>query len=59
MTDIKVPWLDHPITIEPTPGQVTARLGGRVNADTRRARTLRKESYSPVQHVPPEVRHVA
>ena len=52
MTDIKIPGLDHPITIEPTRGQVTVRLGGRVIADTTRALTLREASYPPVQYVP-------
>jgi len=54
MTDIKIPGLDHPITIEPTSGQVTVRLGGQVIVDTRRALTLREASYPPVQYVPLE-----
>jgi uncharacterized protein (DUF427 family) len=54
MTDIKIPGLDHPITIEPTSRQVTVRLGGRVIADTRRALTLREAKYPPVQYVPLE-----
>ena len=52
MTDIKVPGPDHPITIEPTAGQVTVRLGGQVIVDTSRALTLREASYPPVQYVP-------
>jgi uncharacterized protein (DUF427 family) len=52
MTDIKVPGLHHPITIEPTAGQVTVRQGGQVIVDTRRALTLREASYPPVQYVP-------
>ena len=52
MTDIRVPGLHHPITIEPTAGQVTVRLGGRVVADTSRALTLSEASYRPVQYVP-------
>jgi uncharacterized protein (DUF427 family) len=54
MTDIKIPGLDHPITIEPTSRQVTVRLGGRVIADTRRALTLREAKYPPVRYVPLE-----
>ena len=54
MTDIKIPGLDHPITIEPTSGQVTVRLGGRVIADTHRALTLREAKHPPVQYVPLE-----
>ena len=54
MTDIKIPVLHHPITIEPTAGQVTVRLGGRVVVDTSRALTLREASYRPVQYVPLE-----
>jgi uncharacterized protein (DUF427 family) len=52
MTDIKIPGLDHPITVEPTPQRVTVRLGGRVVADTENAMTLREASYPPVQYVP-------
>lgn len=52
MTDIKVPGLSHPITIEPTSGQVRVRLDGRVVVDTPRALTLREASYPPVQYVP-------
>jgi uncharacterized protein (DUF427 family) len=54
MTDIKVPGLHHPITIEQTPGRVTVRLGGQVVVDTSRALTLREASYPPVQYVPLE-----
>jgi uncharacterized protein (DUF427 family) len=52
MTDIKIPGLDHPITIEPTSRQVTVRLGGQVIVDTGSALTLREASYPPVQYVP-------
>jgi uncharacterized protein (DUF427 family) len=52
MTDIKIPGLDHPITIEPTAGQVTVRLGGQVVVDTSSALTLREASYPPVQYIP-------
>jgi uncharacterized protein (DUF427 family) len=42
----------HPITIEPTDGRVTVRVGGTVVADSRHALTLREASYPPVQYVP-------
>ena len=42
----------HPITIEPTDGRVTVRVGGMVVADSRHALTLREASYPPVQYVP-------
>jgi uncharacterized protein (DUF427 family) len=52
MTLIKIPGLDHAISVEPTPGRVTVRLGGRVLADTENALTLREAEYPPVQYVP-------
>ena len=52
MTDIKIPGLDHPITVEPTVQRVTVRLGGRVIADTENALTLREASYPPVHYIP-------
>jgi uncharacterized protein (DUF427 family) len=52
MTDIRVPGLSHPITVEPTSQQVTVHLDGRVVVDTSRALTLREASYPPVQYVP-------
>jgi len=44
----------HPLTVEPTDGHVTVRLGGRVVASTDRALTLREASYPAVQYVPLE-----
>ena len=52
--EIKLPSALHPITVEPTPGRVTVRLGGRVVADSTRALTLREASYPAVQYVPLE-----
>jgi uncharacterized protein (DUF427 family) len=52
MTDIRIPGLDHPITVEPTLRRVTVKLGGRVIADTESALILREASYPPVQYVP-------
>jgi uncharacterized protein (DUF427 family) len=42
----------HPITVEPTAGHVTVRLGGRVVASSDRALTLQEASYPSVQYVP-------
>ena len=44
----------HPITVEPTQGRVTVRLGGRVVASSDRALTLQEASYPSVQYVPLE-----
>jgi uncharacterized protein (DUF427 family) len=49
---VRIPGPDHPITIEPNPGHVIVRAGGRVIADTRSALTLREAGYAPVQYVP-------
>lgn len=46
------PGPDHPITIEPTPGRVEARVHGRVIAETASALTLREADYPPVQYIP-------
>ena len=51
---VKVPGLDHPITIEPHPARVVVTAGGRVVADTRDALALREASYPPVFYVPRE-----
>lgn len=45
---------DHPITVEPTPGRVVVRAGGRIIADTTRALTLREADHPPVQYLPPD-----
>ena len=46
------PSVEHPITIEPTPGRVVVRVHGRVVADTAAALTLRESTYAPVQYIP-------
>ena len=51
---VLIPGSDHPITITPTDGRVTVRLGGRVVADSTRALTLQEASYPGVQYVPLE-----
>jgi uncharacterized protein (DUF427 family) len=48
----KTPGPDHPISIEPSPGRVIARVGERVIADTAAALTLREADYPPVQYLP-------
>ncbi|MGZ8176818.1 DUF427 domain-containing protein [Williamsia sp. SKLECPSW1] len=47
-----VPGPDHPITVEPTPGHVTVRVGDTVIAETDAAQTLREARYDAVQYVP-------
>ncbi len=49
---IKIPGPNHPITITPTKGRVTATVNGKRIADTREALTLREAAYPPVQYVP-------
>lgn len=49
---VKIPGLDHPITVRPTAARVVVRAGGRVIADTTDALTLREADYPPVQYIP-------
>jgi uncharacterized protein (DUF427 family) len=49
---IKVPGVDHPITVEPNSSRVRVSVGGRLIADTREALTLREGSYPGVQYIP-------
>ncbi len=51
---IKLPDLDHPISIEPNPARVVVSVAGRVVADTHNALTLREAAYPPVQYIPSE-----
>jgi uncharacterized protein (DUF427 family) len=46
------PTTEHPITVEPTKGRVTARIGGKVVADTTSALTLQESTYPAVQYIP-------
>jgi uncharacterized protein (DUF427 family) len=48
----KIPGPDHPITITPTKGRVTATINGQRIADTREALTLNEAAYPPVQYIP-------
>ena len=49
---MKLPGLDHPITITPHPGRVRVRLGDAVVADTAAALSLKEASYPAVVYVP-------
>ena len=49
---VKIPGPGHPITVEPNPRRVVARVGEQVIADTTSALTLREADYPPVQYVP-------
>ena len=49
---MKIPGLDHPISIDANPFRVVVTVGGQVIADTRDALTLREASYPPVQCIP-------
>jgi uncharacterized protein (DUF427 family) len=49
---IKIPGPDHPMSIAPTKGRVTAAVKGRRIADTREALTLKEAAYPPVQYIP-------
>jgi uncharacterized protein (DUF427 family) len=51
---IKVPGLDHPISIERNPARVVVSVAGQVIANTRNALTLRESDYRPVQYIPRE-----
>ena len=49
---IKIPGPDHPMTIMPTKGRVTATVNGKRIADTREALTLKEAAHPPVQYIP-------
>jgi uncharacterized protein (DUF427 family) len=49
---MKLPGLDHPITITANPKRVRVTLGGVVIADTTSALTLKEASYPAVNYVP-------
>ncbi|PXW35871.1 UNVERIFIED_CONTAM: uncharacterized protein (DUF427 family) [Williamsia faeni] len=42
----------HPITVEPTAGQVRIRSGDTIVADTAKSLTLQEASYPPVAYIP-------
>ncbi len=49
---MKIPGPDHSITVTPTPGRVTARVGDRVIADTAAALDLAEAGYPLVRYLP-------
>ena len=49
---MKIPGLDHPITIEPAAEHVTVRVAGQVVADTTAALVLREATLPPVYYIP-------
>ena len=49
---MKIPGLEHPISIEANPSRVRVTAGGTTIADTRSALTLREASYAAVQYIP-------
>ena len=49
---VRVPGLEHPITIEPNRARVVVSIAGRVVADTRAALQLREAAYPAVLYIP-------
>ena len=49
---VKIPGLDHPISIEANPARIVVKIGGKIVADTRHALTLREAAYPAVQYIP-------
>jgi uncharacterized protein (DUF427 family) len=49
---IKIPNIDHPISIEPASSHVVVSVGGRVIADSRNALLLKEASYPAVLYIP-------
>ena len=49
---MKLPGLDHPITITPEPRRVTVTLGGTLIADSTRALSVKEASYPAVLYIP-------
>ena len=49
---IKIPGLDHPITVQKNPDRVIVKVAGQVIADSRNALSLQEASYPAVQYIP-------
>jgi uncharacterized protein (DUF427 family) len=49
---VRIPGIDHPITIEPSPERVTVRAGGRVVASSAAALVLREAKLPAVFYIP-------
>jgi len=56
---MKVPGLDHPITVTPTPERVRVTFNGQIVADTTRALVLQEASYKPVFYIPRDDAQIA
>ena len=50
--EIKIPGLDHPITISPAEGSVRVTVGGKIIAESKRALRLEEKGYPPVYYLP-------
>ena len=49
---VRIPDASHPITVSPTGGHVTVRVGGVTVAETDRALALAEADYPVVQYIP-------
>jgi uncharacterized protein (DUF427 family) len=49
---VKIPGVDHPITVQPTTEHVVVRFGGRVVADSRAALRLDEATYPARYYIP-------
>lgn len=49
---MKIPGLDHPITVVPAGERVTVRAGGQVVADSAAALRLQESTYPAVYYIP-------
>lgn len=49
---VLAPTAEYPITVTPTSGHVTVRIGGEVIADTGNALTLQESNHPAVQYIP-------
>jgi uncharacterized protein (DUF427 family) len=49
---VKIPGVNHPITVGKNPDRVVVKAGDQVIADTREALSLQEASYPAVQYIP-------
>lgn len=49
---VKIPGVNHPITVGKNPDRVVVKVGDEVIADTREALSLQEASYPAVQYIP-------
>jgi uncharacterized protein (DUF427 family) len=49
---VKIPGVNHPITVGKNPDRVVVKVGDQVIADTREALSLQEASYPAVQYIP-------